>query len=337
VITKQGSLVVVGTGIKSVGHITLETQGWIAQADTVLYCVTDPATAAWIERANPHAEDLSIYYADDKLRAETYREMTEAILRPVRAGLDVCAVFYGHPGVFVSPSHEAIRIARDEGYRAGMLPAISALDCLFADLGIDPALPGCQMFEATDYLLNRRRLNPQCHVILWQVGVVGDRGFSSAGYDARNLPILVEELQHIYGREYEVVHYQAAIYPICPALVQRLPLSRLMPRTVTSTSTLYIPPKDGSCRDEAIARRLGLGDGRTIPPHRRHDTIPYRPADGASALARLLADMSRNPRLLAQFVRNPEATVARYGGLSAAERDAVLDGRPGPMRMAMLR
>ncbi len=336
-INMQGSLMVVGTGIKSVGHITLEAQGWIAQADAVPYCVTNPATAAWIERANPHAEDLSIFYADDKPRAETYREMTEAILRPVRAGLDVCAVFYGHPGVFVNPSHEAIRLAREEGYRAGMLPAVSALDCLFADLDIDPALPGCQMFEATDYLLNRRRLNPQCHVILWQVGVVGDRGFSSAGYDARNLPILIEELQRIYGREYEVMHYQAATYPICPALIQRLPLSQLTPGTVTSTSTLYIPPKDASCRDEAMARRLGLDDGLTATLHRQRDAIPYRPPDEASTLARLLADLSRDPRLLAQFMRNPEATVARYGSLSAAERDAVLDGRPGPMRMAMLR
>ncbi len=133
------------------------------------------------------------------------------------------------------------------------------------------------------------------------------------------------------------MHYQAATYPICPALIQRLPLSQLTPGTVTSTSTLYIPPKDASCRDEAMARRLGLDDGLTATLHRQRDAIPYRPPDEASTLARLLADLSRDPRLLAQFMRNPEATVARYGSLSAAERDAVLDGRPGPMRMAMLR
>ena len=37
--------------------------------------------------------------------------MVERILAPVRAGKQVVAAFYGHPGVFVQPSHEAIRRA----------------------------------------------------------------------------------------------------------------------------------------------------------------------------------------------------------------------------------
>ena len=43
----------------------------------------------------------------------------------IRAGFRVCAVFYGHPGVFVYPSHEAIRRARAEGFAARMLPALT--------------------------------------------------------------------------------------------------------------------------------------------------------------------------------------------------------------------
>jgi hypothetical protein len=37
-----------------------------------------------------------------------------------------------------------------------MLPGISAEDCLFADLGIDPGIYGCQSYEATDFLANGR-------------------------------------------------------------------------------------------------------------------------------------------------------------------------------------
>jgi hypothetical protein len=37
-----------------------------------------------------------------------------------------------------------------DGFDAVMLPGISAEDCLFADLGIDPGMIGCQSFEATD-------------------------------------------------------------------------------------------------------------------------------------------------------------------------------------------
>ncbi|MGH2345657.1 MAG: SAM-dependent methyltransferase, partial [Chloroflexota bacterium] len=73
---KPGSLMVVGTGIKCVGQITLEARGWIEQADRVLYAVLDPVTESWIRQANAHAEDLSIYYGEGKLRRDTYREMT---------------------------------------------------------------------------------------------------------------------------------------------------------------------------------------------------------------------------------------------------------------------
>ena len=49
-------------------------------------------------------------------------EMVEEILAAVREGKRVCAVFYGHPGVYVKPSHEAVRRARKEGFEARMLP-----------------------------------------------------------------------------------------------------------------------------------------------------------------------------------------------------------------------
>jgi uncharacterized protein YabN with tetrapyrrole methylase and pyrophosphatase domain len=100
------------------------------------------------------------------------------MLRSVRAGLKVIGVFYGHPGVFVTPSHRAIAIARNEGYSAQMLPGISAEDCLFADLLIDPSNPGTQTLEATDMLIRERPLQTSGHVIIYQVGCIGNLGFN---------------------------------------------------------------------------------------------------------------------------------------------------------------
>jgi uncharacterized protein YabN with tetrapyrrole methylase and pyrophosphatase domain len=125
--------------------VTPESASAIERADEVLYLVTQPLTAQWIERANPRSRSLHGLYESGKPRRETYAEMVDELLAPVRAGLGVCAAFYGHPGVFVNPGHEAIRRARAEGYRARMLPAVSALDCLVADLGIDPAATGPQL------------------------------------------------------------------------------------------------------------------------------------------------------------------------------------------------
>jgi precorrin-2 methylase len=123
----SGSLIVVGTGIRTVGHLTAEAIAWLEKADKVLYVVGDPIAEASIVRLNPHgAESLSALYAEGKPRIDTYHAMVERILSCVRSGLLTCAAFYGHPGVFVYPSHEAIRRARSEGYTAKMLPGALA-------------------------------------------------------------------------------------------------------------------------------------------------------------------------------------------------------------------
>ena len=119
--------------------------------------------------------------------------MAEAILEPVRAGKRVCAAFYGHPGVFVLPSHDAIARARAEGFDAAMQPGVSAEDCLVADLGVDPAVNGLQSYEASDFLRRRPAIEPTTALVLWQIGVVGaaharDRRFGARAGGARGAP-----------------------------------------------------------------------------------------------------------------------------------------------------
>src|SRR5262245_3102696 len=143
-----GSLQVVGTGYLIAGHATPQAVAAMRRAEKLFYLVGDRPTRAWLESLNPSAESLQDSYAVGKRRSCSYQGMVARILARLRQGLDVCAAFYGHPGVMAIPSHVAIRQAREEGYDAWMLPAISAADCLYADLGIDPGAQGCQSFEA---------------------------------------------------------------------------------------------------------------------------------------------------------------------------------------------
>ncbi len=100
--------------------------------------------------------------------------MVDTMLSEVRLGKKVVGAFYGHPGVFAKAPHQAVTIARNEGFEAQMLPGISAADCLYADLGIDPGQNGCQHFEATQFMLYHRRVDPTATLILWQIGLAGD-------------------------------------------------------------------------------------------------------------------------------------------------------------------
>lgn len=249
-------LVVVGTGIQLGGHLTLASQGWIQQADKVLFAVADPLTAEWLRTLNVTAEPLP--YATHPRRRDTYRAMAARILDEVQSEQVVCAIFYGHPGVFAEPAHEALRMVQAAGFPAQMLPGISAEDCLFADLGVDPARHGCQSFEATDFLIRRRRWDPSSALVLWQVGMIGNPGFDFTAPPTRGLALLREVLVSAYTESHEGVIYEAAPYPTFAPTIHRFPLGSLPNVPVRPISTLYIPPHHEAPVDEGMLARLGL-------------------------------------------------------------------------------
>ena len=206
----------------------------------MLYLVPEPVAAQAIELLNPRARSLEHCYVEGGHRREAYARMVEEILAPVRDGRRICAAFYGHPGVFVLPSHVAIAEARREGFEATMLPGISAEDCLFADLGVDPATAGCQSYEATRFLELRPTLEPRAALVLWQVGVVGSADHSAEAAAPR-LGELVDALLQVYPSDHQVVVYEASMYPGIAPLVRPVALGAAA-EAVTPKSTLYVPP-----------------------------------------------------------------------------------------------
>jgi precorrin-6B methylase 1 len=253
-----GTLIIVGSGIKAVGHLTADAIHWIRSADKVLHVVADAVTEQAIREMSPSAESMKTLYSPDRRRRATYEAMVERILREVRTGRLVCAVFYGHPGVFVLPSHEAIRRAREEGHPALMLPGISAEDCLIADLGLDPARIGWQSFEATDFLIYHRGFDPAAGMVLWQIGAIGNLGLQKDGFHRHGLGLLVNVLAATYGLDHEVIVYEAAVMPTCDPVIHRAPLRHLLDAPITTLSTMYVPPCRRAPLDLEMVSALGL-------------------------------------------------------------------------------
>jgi uncharacterized protein YabN with tetrapyrrole methylase and pyrophosphatase domain len=255
----QGSLTFVGTGLTIAGQVTQEALSCIEGAEKLFYLASNVATSRWLESLNPTAESLHDTYADGKPRGATYDEMVERILAALFLGRHVVVALYGHPGIFVTPSHEAIRRAREAGYEASMQPGISAEDCLFADLGIDPGVRGCQSFEATDFLLRRRRFDPTSTLVLWQIGGIGVFDFRSRPlWSRQGLAVLQRELLRHYPADHEVVVYEAVPYPTLPPKILRFPLAALENGEVTIRSTLLVPPLPDRESDPEMRRELGI-------------------------------------------------------------------------------
>lgn len=239
---KRGSLIVIGTGIKTVGQLTMESIAWMKEAESLLYVVGDPIAESVLLGFNKNAVSMAKYYEESKPRIQAYNAMIARILKSVRSGKKTVAAFYGHPGVFAFPSHESIRIAKSEGFPARMLPGISSEDCLFADLGVDPAAGGCQSYEATDFLLSGPIIDPSSQLILWQIGSLGDWTFQSQQYDTSAMPLLVRKLNHFYPSSHEITLYEASMLPSVEPNIVKIKLSALGEFPVTSGMTLYVPP-----------------------------------------------------------------------------------------------
>lgn len=56
-----------------------------------------------------------------------------------------------------------------------------------------------------------------------------------------------------------MIVYEAAVYyPVCEAVIQRIPLSKLPESSITQVSTLYVPPQALAPVDREMMARLGI-------------------------------------------------------------------------------
>src|SRR5690349_19561071 len=225
--TRRGSLACVGMGMTLGSHLTPLARSHIEQADVVFAGLSDGIVELWLQRMHPDVRSLQPYYREGKSRLQTYREWVELMMAEVRAGKRVCGVFYGHPGIFAWSPHKAIEAARAEGYPAHMEPGVSAEDCLYADLGIDPGRFGCQHFEASQLLFYERRIEPTGYLVLWQVALVGDRSLGRLATGPAYRQLLVDLLLRDYPPEHEAIIYRAATLPIERPRVRRVALRDL--------------------------------------------------------------------------------------------------------------
>lgn len=253
----KASLTIAGSGITFYSHLTHECEAYIRQSDIVLYLLNDPMMKEWINQHAKRAESLDSLYVKYEKRLDCYHAITDYILTCVRQVQHVCAVLYGHPCVFSKPGLDAVIQAEKEGFTTRILPGISAEDCLFADLKIDPSTSGCLSFEASDFLVFQRPVDPACHLILWQIDAIGTLDNSSVA-NRNGLAILVDKLRKHYSTDHTVVIYEAVQHPGFRPRIEKVKLSALPNAELKKISTLYVPPAIEMLPDPEIVKHLKL-------------------------------------------------------------------------------
>ncbi|WP_372870514.1 SAM-dependent methyltransferase [Shewanella sp.] len=257
----MASLVCVGTGIGLAGQISVRAKSYIENAELVFSLMPDGFAQRYVEGLNSNVVDLQQFYAREyeiKSRRVTYEQMTQAMMEAVMAGKRVVGAFYGHPGVFSCVPHMAIRRCKAAGIDAWMEPGISAEDCLWADLGIDPGQCGHQSFEASQFMFFRHRPDPCSHLLLWQIALAGEHTLTRFHTSRDRLKVLVKQLCEWYPLDHEVVLYEAAFLPVHEPQICRVKLQDLPDAQLTPVTTLLVPPVRKLEHNTEVLAMLGL-------------------------------------------------------------------------------
>lgn len=251
-----GSLICVGTGMTLGAHISPVSRANIENADVVFSLMSNAIVAEWIATMNSDVRSLHTFYREGENRNHSYNNMVSAILEQVREGKRVVAAFYGHPGVFACVAHRAIKQAKNEKFDASMEAGISAEDCLYADLGIDPGKTGCSNYEASQFMFYHRTVDPAAYLVLWQIGIAGDKSLSKFSTGAKHLSILVEVLAKTYPLDHEVILYQAKLLAIENIRADKIKLRDLPNTSISMHTTLVIPPCEKMVTNEDVLNKL---------------------------------------------------------------------------------
>jgi len=205
---------------------------------------------------NDDARSLQPFYQEGISRAISYNNMVNAILTEVQKNKKVVGVFYGHPGVFACVPHLVIKQAKEDGYYALMEAGISAEDCLYADLNIDPGECGCTQFEASQFMLFKRKIDPSAYLILWQISIAGDTSLAKFSTGTKQRLILVELLAQTYPLDHNIIIYEAPTLPINSMRKETITLKELVNATLNQQSTLVIPPSEKMVTNKKVLRQL---------------------------------------------------------------------------------
>lgn len=252
----KNTLIVVGTGIKFLSHLTTEAKASIEKADKVLYLVNEPAMKSWIKDTNSNSESLDFLYETNHPRNENYLAIAKYVNKALNEIKVLCLVMYGHPTFLADPSIYSVNLAIKNGHNTYVLPGISSEDCMLADLLLDPSSCGSQSFEATDFLIYGRENDTSCHLIIWQASMIGIKTNFKHQNPKNGLKILTDHLLNKYSKQHPVILYEAAQYPACKPRIDQISLMDLPVAQISSVTTLYIPPNKVKEPNEFYVKKL---------------------------------------------------------------------------------
>lgn len=145
------SIAIVGTGPGPLALVTEAARQVLLGADRVLCRVSDHPVHDWLRAQGARLFPLDFVYDIPRISyAHVYGLIADIVIREARIRGRAVYALPGHPLVFETTTQLIVERAASDGIDVRIVPGISFLEQLYAELHVDPA-SGLQIASAFDF------------------------------------------------------------------------------------------------------------------------------------------------------------------------------------------
>jgi uncharacterized protein YabN with tetrapyrrole methylase and pyrophosphatase domain len=233
-----------GAGIHSSLHFSVETIQALSSSRVVFVLHDDLSVHDCIRNYCKDVRDLAELYKGRNVRADVYRDISELLVKEAVKEPGVAFVVHGHPLFLVSAAEYTLDLARSQGLRVSILPAISSFDTILCALEIDYGY-GLQIFDATTLIQKGWSPNPAIPMLLFQLATTLNEKVAFDEPPSSVLTPLVEYLLKTYPGEHTCTIVHSASHLLeksSKVILQLAELSKAHEIELWKRPTLYVPP-----------------------------------------------------------------------------------------------
>lgn len=249
----------VGRGVRDgVEQMTLESINAIKASRIVFETSGDPDATRTLNR---NVIDMASDYWTGELADDVYDRMEKTIWKELKTnGPTVAVITDGHPMLFDQINWNLYHKGRRRGLNVVALPAVSSLDTMMIDLGMDLG-EGAQIVHANQLMLYETPLDPHLQTYILQISKFGTSFYSRE--TKRSLPgrftPLVRHLTRYYPKDVIVT---LIVSMGADSIRKRVRLGNLdsargwIHAHENDGLTLHIPPTTSEVLNERFAENL---------------------------------------------------------------------------------
>ena len=238
----RANIYFMGAGILFPEQLTLQTLAALDECSVVYTNLRQSDLVLLADNLAAKIHSIWTLYQEGRERSLNYEDIIALIERSATDGLPVGWLTQGHPTIFDSVTQALLRAADERDWSVCVVPSMSCIDTVLAQLGYDPA-NGLVVFEAEAVVHRDIHLSPKHAVLLLQPSAFGSSLTNYRIAQTPDLQPLKNHLFRFYAPDQVVAFVRSASRQSGPPNIHWLVLSELthIPPEDLFGSTMFIP------------------------------------------------------------------------------------------------